>query len=166
MRRKCGVRCRDLTRLWRCGGKRIGGGSTRRKWKERNEAVVREINYRKQTGTLFSEEPVAPVQAVTGSAGAREVMPASYADDIRRIHRALDAEESGLRKPNANDRLVVARSAAYARGDLAQVARCDAQAARRQAVKRAARQRRKARRAQARVEVADMQRDPPSDAEQ
>ena len=92
-------------------------------------------------------------------------MPASYDDDIRRIHRAMDAEEAGLRKPNANDRLVVARSAAFARGDLDQVARCDAQAERRRAVKRAARERRKARRAQARVDVADMRRDPCSDTE-
>ena len=71
-----------------------------------------------------------------------------------------------MRKPNANDRLVVARSAAFARGDMAQVARCDAQAVRRQDAKRAARRRRKARRAIARVEVAEMQRDPRSDSEQ
>ena len=156
--------------LWRKANR--GGGSTRRMWKRRNEAIVTEVRYRKQTGTLFSEEPVVPVQSVTAvavaatSAGAREQLPASYADDIRRIHRQLDAEELGLRKPNANDRLVVARSAAYARGDLAQVVRCDAQAERRRAVKRAARQRRNSRRAQARRDVADMQRDPCSDAEQ
>ena len=161
--------------LWRKANR--GGGSTRRMWKRRNEAIVTEVKYRKQTGTLFSEEPVVPVQSVAvaagaagvsgagSSAGARDIMPASYADDIRRIHRAMDAEEAGLRKPNANDRLVVARSAAFARGDLAQVARCDAQAERRRAVKRAARQRRNARRAQARVDVADMQRDPSSDVE-
>ena len=158
--------------LWRKANR--GGGSTRRMWKKRNDAIVTEINYRKQTGTLFSEEPVVPVQVVTNvagatgmesSAGARDIMPASYADDIRRIHRAMDAEDAGLRKPNANDRLVVARSAAFARGDLAQVARCNAQAERRRAVKRAARQRRNARRAQARVDVADMQRDPSSDVE-
>ena len=170
--------------LWRKANR--GGGSTRRMWKRRNEAIVTEVKYREQTGTLFTEEPVVPVQSVTAaagaagvepvvrsvgaggagsSAGARDIMPASYADDIRRIHRAMDAEEAGLRKPNANDRLVVARSAAFARGDLAQVARCDAQAERRRAVKRAARQRRNARRAQARVDVADMQRDPSSDVE-
>ena len=170
--------------LWRKANR--GGGSTRRMWKRRNEAIVTEVKYREQTGTFFTEEPVVPVHSVTAaagaagvepvvrsigangagsSAGARDVMPASYADDIRRIHRAMDAEEAGLRKPNANDRLVVARSAAFARGDLAQVARCDAQAERRRAVKRAARQRRNARRAQARVDVADMQRDPSSDVE-
>ena len=171
--------------LWRKSNR--GGGSKRRMWRERNEAVVREIKYREETGTLFSEVPVATVEVVAtaaraavattvvpgvhaedaeASARARDVMPASYADDIRRIHRAMDAEEAGLRKPSANDRLVVARSAAFARGDLAQVARCDAQAERRRAVKRAARQRRNSRRAQARRDVADMQRDPCSDAEQ
>ena len=90
-------------------------------------------------------------------------MPASYADDIRRIHRRLDAEEAGVRKPNANERLAVARTAAFARGDMAQVARCDAQAARRRDSKRAARHRRKARRAAAQEEVRKMQRDPCSD---
>ena len=170
--------------LWRKANR--GGGETRRKWKMRNEAVVAEIKSQERDGSLFSEERVAGAQAVLEvaraactstsvravntegagtSSGACDVMPASYADDVRRIHRQLDAEEAGLRRPSTNDRLIVARSSTFARGDLAQVARCDAQAARRREVKRAARQRRKTRRAIARDEVADMQRDPCSDAE-
>ena len=171
--------------LWRKANR--GGGETLRKRKMRNDAVVAEIRRRERDGSFFSEEQVAPVQAVVSaagaaiattvvrsvdaggagtSAGARDIMPASYADDVRCIHRALNAEEAGLRKPNANDRLIVARSAAFARGDMAQAARCDAQATRRQDAKRAARLRRKARRDIARVEVAEMQRDLRSDSEQ
>ena len=105
-----------------------GGGKTRNRWKLHEDAVVAEIMRRERVGSLVLEEPeaeasvgVAVATSTTtvvssvevggygSSATAREVMLASYADDIRRIHRKFDAEEAGVRKPNPNERLAVAR---------------------------------------------------------
>ena len=105
---------------------------------------------------------VVEAEGVEASATAREVMPASNEDDIRRIHHNLDVEKAVVWKRSANERLTVARSSAYTRVDFGQVARCHAQAACRQETKRAASRCRKARRAVARVEVAKMERDPRS----
>ena len=133
-----------------------------------DDAVVAQIKRKEQDSSIFSEERVAKTPAseevslVTfatasvriveardpvSSATAREVITITYADDIRRIHHRLHAFEADARKPDANERLAVARSAAYARGDFDQVSRLDAQAAHRQETKRVARRRRKARRA-------------------
>ena len=97
----------------------------------------------------------------------QEIMPTSYSDDIRRIHRNLNTEVAGVRKPNANMLLALARSAAYALWDFDQVARCDAQAARRRQMKRVARQRKKGRRAAASAYSAAMkEHDPCSNNEE
>ena len=107
-----------------------GGGKTRNSWKVRDHAVIAEVVRLVQEGTFFGEESVEQVSAlatvaeaavastsvhVVDTAGvgssvvAQEIMPASYADDIRHIHRNFDPEEVGVRKPNANERLAVAR---------------------------------------------------------
>ena len=72
-----------------------------------------------------------------------------------------------MKKPNANESLAVASSAVYAWVDFEQVARCDAQAARRLETKRAAHHRRKQQRTAARAYITGMNsRDPCSDGEQ
>ena len=45
--------------------------------------------------------------------------PASYADDVARIDREMDAEEAGAKKPSRNEKLAAARVAAFQRGDFA-----------------------------------------------
>ena len=109
---------------------------------------------------------VGPSSAVGQTSAAVDIMPASYAEDIRRIHRNLDAEEAGVRKPSSNERAIAARSAAFDRGDMDMVRAYDAQIERRQCARRRARQRKKARRDAMRGYVVPNEgRDPRSDDE-
>ena len=93
-----------------------------------------------------SASGAGPSSAVAPTAGAVDVMPASYAEDIRRIHRNLDVEEAGVQKPSSNERAIAARAVAFDRGDMKMVRAYDAEIERRQGARRCARQRKKARR--------------------
>ena len=167
-----------------------GGGRNQRIMCERDEAVEAELARRTGDGTLLT--PIPPenstmhpadqassineegegdnkepaVERSTPGSSSGIMYPASYADDIARIHRDLDAEEAGVRKPNRNDRLAAARVAAFQRGDMAIVKSLDAQESRRRDAKRRARQRKKQRKVVRRAELAEMvNRDPNSDNE-
>ena len=78
----------------------------------------------------------------------------------------MDAEELGLRKPSANERLAASRVHAYNSGQMDIVSRLDEIKARRAATRRLARQRKTARKAALRAYMADQKydrdRDPPS----
>ena len=167
-----------------------GGGRNQKNLRERDEAVEAELARRTGDGTLLTPVPAeksAPrladqassakgegegdnkepaVERSTPGSSSRIMYPASYAEDIARIQRDIDAEESGVRKPNRNDRLAAARVAAFQRGDMAIVQSLDAQESRRRDAKRRVRQRKKQRKVTRRAELADMvNRDPNSDNE-
>ena len=156
-----------------------GGGQNQRRLRERDDAIAEEIDRRTGDGTLMtpvvaeqdkeSSEKGTNASAVersTPDSSARMMYPASYADDIARIQRDMDAEDSGVRKPNRNDRLAAARAAAFQRGDMAIVKSLDAQEQRRKDAKKRARQRKKQRKVTRRAELAEMvSRDPNSDNE-
>ena len=186
-----------------------GGGSLLRMMKERDEAVIDELDLRKANGELspaiahyveapedaeadkersnaidgtlgagpsgqelssthtLTESATANVDNSTAAAGECELYSASYADDVRRINRQLDAEEAGVKKPNRNDRLVAVRVSAYQRGDMAIVQSLDAQAQRRRDAKKRARARKKVRKAAVNANIKENfgPRDPNSDNE-
>ena len=123
-----------------------GGGSRRRMLLERDAAVVQELSRREQEEeTEGARAPTAPI----GSERSTPVVlyPKQYATDVARIQRDLDAEDHGIKNPSRGEKLVAARANAFERGDMAAVASVDATIAQRQATRRAARNRKKARKA-------------------
>ena len=62
-------------------------------------------------------------------------MAASYADDVRRVHRAMDAEEAGVRKPTQAERVATARAARFDRSDLSRFKEYDNMTERRKTAK-------------------------------
>ena len=115
----------------------------------------------------LTESATDNVDNSTAAAGECELHPASYADEVRRIHRQLDAEEADVKKPNRNDRPVAARVSAYQRGDMAIVQSLDAQAQRRRDAKKRSRARKKVRKAAVNANIKENfgPRDPNSDNE-
>ena len=123
-----------------------GGGSRKRMFLERDAAVVQELSRREE------EEGAEGARAPTASNGAERsapivLYPKQYAVDVARIQKELDAEDYGVAKPSRGEKLVAARANAFERGDMAAVASVDATIAQRQANRRAARNRKKARKA-------------------
>ena len=93
--------------------------------------------------------------------------PAEFAHQVGRIEREMEAEELGVKKPSSNDRLLVARTVAFEKGDMATVEACDKIQERRRASRRDARARKKVRKAALKECVARTHglRDPNSDNE-
>ena len=161
------------------------GGKLRKDMAKRDAAIEEELNRRLGDGSLCSAMELQVSAVATGSragssvAGAAaaggadesappvaraDIMPASYADEIRRMHRKLGAEEAGIRKSTQAEREAAARAAAFDREDLTLVQAYYDMTSRRQAAKRRARQRKKARNAETRAYAAELfSRDPCSD---
>ena len=146
-----------------------GGGKLKKDMQKRDAAIDEELNRRLGDGSLYSAvdaEVVANADQSAQPVPTQDVMPASYADDIRRMHHKLDAEEAGIRKPTQNERVAAARAVEFDRGDFKMVEAYDNMIARRQATRRRARQRKKVRKAETRAYSADLfNRDPSSDVE-
>ena len=125
-----------------------GGSQYDRDMRARAEAVKREIRRRMGDGTLRtlslrkerngtveqgvverSTDPLVSNSFVVGntttpvvdrSTGASDLLYfASHANDIARVTRGLEAEETGAGKSNRNESLAAARAAAFDQGDMA-----------------------------------------------
>ena len=147
----------DSKRLSRLRKENKGGGKLRRKCIERDAAIDGELATRTVRGTLLQQDGVAATaNAANATATAiteRSVdalansYPAEFANQVRRVSQEMEAEERGVKKPSSNDKLLVARTVAFERGDMATVEACDKIQERRRASKRAARARKKVRKA-------------------
>ena len=122
-----------------------GDGSRRRMFLEQDAAVVQELSLREEGETEGAHAPTAPV----GSEHSTPVVlyPKQYAADVARIQKELDAEDHCIKKPSQGEKLVAGRANAFKRCNMAAVASVDATFAQRQATRRAARNRKKARKA-------------------
>ena len=183
-------RCPIAQARWKKANR--GGGRLLRALRERDEAVQQEINRRTGANELLpprvdaaalpdgnnamNGHVVASTAAADHSALQNKadnfaqnvddagLYPASFADDVARIDREMEAEEAGVKKPSKNDRLLAARTAAFERGDMAIVQSLDAVKARRQGAKRRARSCKKQRKAEPNAYIDDKyNRDPNSD---
>ena len=121
-----------------------GGGSRRRMFLDRASAVEQELSRREQ------EELKVHVHRKHRIC-LNVQRPWSYtrnsAADFARIQRELEADEYGVTKQSRGEKLVAERGNAFERGDMVAVASVDATIAQRQATRRAARHRKKARKA-------------------
>ena len=138
----------------------------------REVAVERELSLRLDEPDNFdyvqdgANAPTPPVKS-----GVPVVLyPAQYAVDVARIEREMEQEEAGVKKPTKLQRLNAERIKAFDVGNLERVQAIDKQVAGKQANRRAARHRKKARKAELKKtlqEYADGKRsiDPPSDNE-
>ena len=122
-----------------------GGGSRKRMFLEREAAVVHELSRRDREE---ADGARAPEESTRLERSMPVVLyPKQYAADVARVQKEMDAEDHGVVKPSRGEKLVAARTNAYQRGDMATVASVDASIAQRQATRRAARNRKKARKA-------------------
>lgn len=157
----------EANRRWKKANR--GSGRLARMLRERDAAVIAELGRRQhEPDTTVSAS--ANVTATTEPGpSARALYPATFADDVARIQREMDAEEAGVKKPSRGDRIAASRTCAYEKGDMDTVKRMDQLVEKRQATRRAARRRAKARKAELRNYIQGLERtrasDPPSDHE-
>ena len=127
------------------------GCSRKRMLLERDAAVVQELSRRDQEGADVARAPEASNRLEHSTPVV--LYPKQYAADVARIQKELDAEYHGAYKPSRGEKLVAARANTLERGEMEAVASVDATITKRQATRRAARNREKARKA---AEVAQM----------
>ena len=180
------MRCSEAKQRWKRANR--SGGVLVKKMRERSQAVLNEIIQRESNGTWLDSYAEATTSNPNNSAeanigGVGTVVRAEalvvtreqekldrIAEDDRRHHARLDMEEAGIKKPSVGDRLIAQRTRAYERGDALAVSSVDSHIAKRQATRRFARHRAKARKAaikRCRRDYAMKNRspDPPSDHE-